>query len=90
MRAGLTKGGMVALWRAPEGHGTEPAHNGDVVAARVGDDVVLRRYRRVDHTRAELRPESTNRKHSVIKIDRAKDDVEIIGVMIGRIVAGRG
>ena len=88
--AGLTKGGIVALWRAPQGQNIEPAQDGDVVAARVGDDVVLRRYRRVDHTRAELRPESTNRQHSVIKIDRAKDDVEIIGVMVGRIVADRG
>ena len=59
-----------------------------MVAARVADDVVLRRYRRIDDTRAELHPESTKRRYTVIHIDREKD-FEIIGVMIGRIVAGR-
>ena len=97
-KAGLTDGGIVALWRSPEGQNPEgqnpegqnigPAQDGDVVAARVGDDVVLRRYRRVDDTRAELHPESTKRRYTVIHIDREKD-FEIIGVMIGRIVASR-
>ena len=87
-KAGLTNGGIVALWRAPQGQNIEPAQDGDVVAARVGDDVVLRRYRRVDDTRAELHPESTKRRYTVMHIDREKD-FEIIGVMVGRIVAGR-
>ena len=93
-KAGLTDGGIVALWRSPEGQNPEgqniePAQDGDVVAARVGDTVVLRRYHRVDNARVELRAESTNREHTVIRIDRENDDVEIIGVMIGRIVAER-
>ena len=87
--AGLTDGGIVALWCGPEEQNIEPAQDRDVAAVRVGADVVLRRYRRVDNTRAELHPESTNRQHTVIHIDREKDDVEIIGVMIGRVVAGR-
>ena len=94
-KAGLTDGGIVALGRSPEGQNPEgqkmePAQDGDVVAARVGDDVVLRRYRRIDDTRAELHPESTNQQHCIIEINTVKDDVEIIGVMVGRIVAGRG
>ena len=87
-RAGLTDGGIVALRRTRKGQDEEPAHEGDVVAARVGDEVVLRCYHRIDEQKAELRPQSTNRKHEPITIDTKKADMEIIGVAIGHIVAG--
>ena len=89
-KAGLTNGGIVALSRAPHGENIEQAQDGDIVAARVGNDVVLRRYHPVDDARTELRPESTNHRHTAIHINRKEDDVDIIGVVIGRIVAGRG
>ena len=92
-KTGLTDGGIVALARSaegekPKGQDMGQVQDGDVVAARVGDDVVLRRYRRIDDMRGELHPESTKRQYTIIHIDQ-ENDFEIIGVMIGRIVASR-
>ena len=86
--AGRTDGGIVALKRTREGQGEEPVQAGNVVAARVGDDVVLRSYHPIDEETIELRPQSTNREHQPMRIDTTKDDMEIIGVVTDRIVAG--
>ena len=90
--AGLTDGGIVALKRTlkrtREGAGEEPVQTGNVVAARVGDDVVLRSYHPIDEETVELRPQSTNREHQPMRINTTKDDMEIIGVVTDRIVAG--
>ena len=88
-KAGLTDGGIVALKLARDDQGEEPVLDGDVVAARVGDDVVLRRYHRVGDRTLELQPQSTNRHHTAIRVDKATD-VEIIGVVIGRMLPGGG
>ena len=86
--AGLTDGGIVALKRRPQGHGEEPVQDGAVVAARVGDEVVLRCFHQIDEQTVELRPKSTNRNHQVMRIDPTKKNMEIIGVVTDRIVAG--
>lgn len=88
-KAGLTDGGIVALRRTPEGQGLEPAQDGEVVAARVGEDVLLRRYHRIDERTVELRPDSWSSGHQAIRVDTQDDDAEIIGVMIGRMIASR-
>ena len=88
-QAGLTEGGIVALARSPEGQNMAPVRDGEVVAARIGENVVLRHYHRIDERTVELRPDSTNPEHKAIRIDTEKEDAEIIGVMIGRMVAGR-
>ena len=97
-KAGLTEGGIVALKLVSdakndetprEGENEETLRDGEVVAARVRDEVVLRRYHRIDERTVELRPDSTSHEHQAIRIDTKDDDAEIIGVMIGRMVAGR-
>ena len=87
-RAGLTDGGIVALKRTRERQDEEPVQAGAVVAARVRDDVVVRRYHLIDDKTVELHPQSTNREHQIMRVDPTKEDMEIIGVAIGRIVAG--
>ena len=41
----------------------------------------------IDPTTVELRPESRSRKHRAIRFDTRTDEVEIIGVVIGRMLA---
>ena len=46
--------------------------------------------RGIDTTTAELRPESTSRKHRSARFDTGSDDVEVVGIVIGRMLAGAG
>lgn len=87
--AGLTEGGIVALRLARDDENEEPVQEGDVVAARVRNEVVLRRYHRVQDRIVELQPESTNPDHQPIRIVTRVEDIEIIGVVIGRVVRER-
>ena len=88
-RAGLTESAIVAIKLT--GEDDTPIADGDVVAARIDGDVVLRRYHVVDETTAELRPESTNPEHQVLCVGAASNAVEIIiGVVTGRMLAGAG
>ena len=70
--------------------------DGDIVAARVEGDVVVRRVRTIDTatpltrrvrgldaTTVELRAESTSRRHKTVRYDTRAGDIEIIGVVIG-------
>ena len=57
-RLGLTDGSVVAV-----AAGRVPG-DGDVVVARLGTEVALRRFRRINARRVELRPESTNTRTS--------------------------
>ncbi|MDD9982374.1 MAG: hypothetical protein OXU81_13630 [Gammaproteobacteria bacterium] len=88
--AGLTDGGLVAIRLASDGDDRAPPTDGDVVAARAGEYVVLRRFHRVNETTAELRPESTNPEHRVLCVGAEANDAEIIGVVTGRMLAGGG
>ena len=85
-RSGLSDGGIVALSLLSDA----PVGDGDVVAARVGGDVVLRRYHRINDRTAELRAESRSRRHATIRCVAESEDVEILGVVIGRMLAGGG
>ena len=89
-RAGLTDGGVVALARKRDEQRKLSIDEGDIVAARIAGNVVLRRVHGVDATTFELRPESRSRRHKTIRFDTRTDAVEIIGVVIGRMLAGAG
>lgn len=82
-KVGFHSGDIVAVRRQPE------ARNGDIVVARIGQEVTLKRYQRVDENRVELQPVSTNPGHQVIAMGPTSHDTEIVGVVVGAIV-GRG
>ena len=64
--------------------------NGDVVVARFGDEVTLKRFVRLDARYVELRPDSHNAEHQPIKIDLAKYILNIDGVAVGALVGRLG
>ena len=77
---GLNDGDVVAVRATPE------AESNNVVVARFGDEVTLKRYVRIDARHVELRPESRNRKHKVRRIDLAKHILHIDGVAVGALI----
>ena len=82
-RAGLRTGDIVAVQRQGE------ASDGDLVVARTGRKIVVRRLRRIDEHRVDLQPESTNFEHETIRVDAQTKDIEIVGVVVGAIVRTR-
>ena len=76
-RTGLQDGDVVAI------HRTKAPESVQVVVARFGDEVTLKRYVRFDERQVELRPESRNPKQEVMKLDLAKHKLEIDGVAVG-------
>ena len=68
---------------------TPEACEGDLVVARIGQEVALKRYCRKSDEVIELQPESTNPEHKPIQIDRETTDFEIVGVVVGAIVGAR-
>ena len=82
-KVGYEEGDVVAVKRTPE------ASNGEVVVARIGAEIVLKRYCRKDRDLIELQPESTNSEHEAIHVGPETDDFEIVGVVVGAIVGAR-
>ena len=85
-RTGVRDGDVVAV------RATNEPSNGDVVVARFGDEVTLKRYVRLDARHIELRPESSDRQYEVLPIDLAKHilhiDGVVVGALIGRLIDG--
>ena len=81
-RAGLHDGDLVAV------HKTTEAKSGQIVVARFGDEVTLKRLRRINARDIELRPESYNTAYEVMRLDLAKHIVDIDGVVVGAVIAG--
>ena len=79
-KLGLVTGTVIAVKAQPV------AENGDVVVARLEDEVTLKRYVRLDERRIELHPESTNPDHQPIRIDLEHDPFEIAGVAVGALI----
>ena len=79
-RIGFRSGDIVAVKRNPD------PNNGDVVIARIGDEVTLKRFVRKDKCTVELQPESNNPEHKPIRIDAQTDNFEIVGVVVGAII----
>ena len=79
-RTGLCDGDIVAI------HRTTSPESGQVVVARFGDEVTLKRFVRIDERHVELRPESHNPAHEVMKLDLAKHILDIDGVAVGALI----
>ena len=82
-KIGFRSGNLVAVQR------TAHVREGDLVVARIGQDVTLMRFHRKSKDAVELQPESTNPEHRNIRIDAHTEDAEIVGVVVGAIVGTR-
>ena len=58
----------------------------DLVVARIGQEIALKRLRRINDKCIKLEPESTNPEHRSIPINTQTEDVEIVGVVVGALV----
>ena len=81
--AGFTSGDIVAVRREDD------ANDGDLVVARIGQKIALKRLRRIDGHRVVLQPGSTNPEHEPIPIGPTTHDTEIVGIVVGAIVGRR-
>ena len=82
-RAGFEDGDVVAVRRNPD------PNEGDLVVARIGQDVTLKRYHRKSRSLIELQPMSTNPEHQPIRINAKIEDFEIAGVVVGAMIGAR-
>ena len=81
-RLGLTTGTLVAI------KGDTDPRNGDVVVARIEDEVTRKRFRRKSQREVELRPESTNQAHRPMTIDLETTEFHVDGVYVGALIGG--
>jgi len=82
-KVGFASGDIVAVRKQPQ------AKDGDLVLARIGDAVTLKRYQRVDEMTVAFQPVSTNTEHEEISVGPTTVDVEIVGIVVGAIVGTR-
>ena len=82
-KVGFASGDIVAVRKQPE------ANDGDIVLARIGQEVTLKRYQRVGKNTVEFQPVSTNPEHEAITVGPTTVDAEIVGVVVGAIVGTR-
>ena len=71
---GILDGDLLAI------HQTQEARDGQIVIARVDNEVTVKRYKRSGHT-AYLQPE--NRAFKTIEIDLRRESLAIEGVVVG-------
>ena len=64
----------------------QTADNGEIVVARIDDQVTLKRLVRLSERYVELRPESTNPVHRPIEIDLATQELAIDGIAVGALI----
>ena len=79
-RLGYRSGDVLAVRRNPE------PGNGELVVARIGNEVVVKRFCRTETGTIELQPDSHNPEHEAIRIDANTVDFEVIGCVVGAIV----
>ena len=82
-RIGFNCGDIVAVRRDAE------PRNGDVVVARIEDEITLKRFHRKDKDTIELEPASSNPAHQPIRVSAQTRDFAIAGVVVGAIVGAR-
>lgn len=78
--AGILDGDLLAVRRTAE------ARNGQIVVARVGDDVTVKRWRRKGHT-IELLPENPD--FEPIVVDSRSDAFALEGIAVGLLRGGK-
>ena len=79
-RLGIVTGTVIAVKAQPT------AESGELVVARIEEEVTLKRFVQKDEKHAELLPESTNREHQPIEVDLKQDGFEIAGVAVGALI----
>ena len=79
---GITDGSILAV------RSTREAKTGQLVVARFGDEVTVKRFIQIDERHVELRPESRNDAHKIMELDLAKHILEIDGVVVGALITG--
>jgi len=79
--AGILEGDLLAV------HRTQDARSGQVVVARLADEVTVKRFRRRGHS-VQLLPE--NPAFEPIEVDLRRDALTIEGLAVGVIRSGRG
>lgn len=80
-RLGLVDGSTVAIRSQPT------AENGQVVVARIEDEVTLKRYVRLDERRVELCPESFDPGHETIQVDLEEEPrFAVCGIVVGALI----
>ena len=82
-RVGYRSGDIVAVKRNPE------PGAGEVVIARIGQEITLKCFHRAGRNRIELQPRSSNPEHKPIVIDKTTPDWEIVGVVVGAMIGAR-
>ena len=80
---GFATGDIVAVRKQPA------ADNGDIVVARIGDEITLKRFMRKADNTVELQPESNDPEHTPIRIGPESEDSEIVGIVVGAIIGTR-
>ena len=75
--AGILDGDLLAVQSTPE------ARNGQIVVARIDDEVTVKRFRRHSRSRVQLLPE--NDAHSPIEVDLREQELAIEGLSVGLI-----
>lgn len=80
---GFVTGDIVAVRKQPV------ADNGDIVVARIGDEITLKRFMRKADNTMELQPESNDPEHTPIRIGAETEDSEIVGIVVGAIIGTR-
>ena len=82
-RVGYRSGDIVAVKRNPD------PGEGEVVIARIGQEITLKCFHRAAEDRIELQPRSSNPEHKRIVIDGTTEDWEIVGVVVGAMIGAR-
>jgi len=78
--AGILEGDLLAVHRAPE------ARSGQMVVARIGDEVTVKRFRRRGHL-VQLLPENPD--FEPIEVDLRRDSFAIEGIAVGVVRNGK-
>jgi repressor LexA len=79
--AGILEGDLLAV------HRTQEARTGQIVVARLADEVTVKRYRRRGHA---VQLEAENPEFAPIEVDLRRDALTIEGVAVGIIRNGKG
>ena len=82
-RVGFHNGDMLAVRRQIE------PREGDLVVARIENEITLKRFHRASENLVELQPESNNPEHETIRLGPQSTDTEIVGVVVGAIIGTR-
>lgn len=81
-KVGIRDGDIIAVQR------TRTPENGQIVVARFGDEVTLKRFVRIDERHVQLQPESHNPVHETMELDLATHVLHIEGVAVGAVIRG--